>query len=167
MLNRERCSQQNGFTSQNDNDIHMLLLKRLVDSEPSATVMASYTVGTLWGILTPEASHDRQVEYFCPSAHQTPSFSSQEIAQTALLFWFLITCRFCSSREIRLLIPRRYNSRSNSPAARGMLSLPGLIRTSNNPKTGRWSDVFTSGQEAYFRTLISPFWRLLYTILSV
>lgn len=49
----------------------------------------------------------------------------QETVQMALACWLLSACCLWISLEMRLLIPSRYRSRSNLPAASGMLGRKG------------------------------------------
>lgn len=56
-----------------------------------------------------------------PRRRETVLWQTQETVHTALECWVFSARCLCISLEIRLLMPIRYNSRSNLPAASGML----------------------------------------------
>lgn len=66
-----------------------------------------------------------------------------------------------STVAARRLMPSRYTSRLKSPAASGIVSIPGRTVLRYSPHTGLWSDVHMEGTDVYIRhskgpTLVLP-----------
>lgn len=84
-------------------------------SQATASARGAYADNSLQNLPWPE------ILFWGTSTTSTAELSAQEMLHMLLDLWSFCSRRFRSSLVARLLIPIKYRSLSNSPAARGML----------------------------------------------